>query len=224
MKHINKIRHFTLVEIMTVIVIAAILFAIGIPAFSTMIQGNNMTVAVRQLSAKIQAARAYAVTNRCKVAVLLLSDYDEEENPSENDIKDAYKKDNKKANPDYCFSAYRVCIVSDDSNAFQEWIADEDWKTLPKGIFRDSVSGTVGVSGVDTTSVGGDGVNDGGSKPIVRALLFKKNGQLENAGKIVLQQGRYLPKIGKIPTGKEKDTVNISQYTGKITVTVDPGD
>lgn len=201
MKRIMKIRHFTLVEIMTVIVIAAILFGIGIPAFSTMIQGSNMTIAVRQLSAKIQAARAYAVTNRCKVAVLLL------------------ETDGSKANQDCCYSAYRVCIVSDDSNAFQEWIADEDWKTLPKGIFRDSVTGTVDVSGVDTSSVGSNTAVQS-----VPALLFKKNGKLENVGKIVLQQGRYLAGTGKIPTGKEKDTLTISQYTGKITVEVDPGD
>ena len=51
-------KFYTLVEIMTVIVIAAILFGIGIPAFTTMIQGSNMTVAIRQLSAKIAAARA----------------------------------------------------------------------------------------------------------------------------------------------------------------------
>ena len=63
---------YTLVEIMTVIVIAAILFGIGIPAFSTMIQGSNMTIAIRQLSAKMQAARAYAVSNHCKVALLLM--------------------------------------------------------------------------------------------------------------------------------------------------------
>ncbi len=201
MKHINKIRHFTLVEIMTVIVIAAILFAIGIPAFSTMIQGNNMTVAVRQLSAKIQAARAYAVTNRWKVAVLLL------------------ETDGDQANPDYCYSAYRVCVVDDSSNAFQEWIADEDWKTLPKGVYRDSVSGTTAVSGVDTSAVSANT-----SVQSVNALLFKKNGQLENAGTIDLKQGRYLKGNGKIPTSKEKDTLNISQYTGKITVTVDPGD
>ena len=67
-------KFYTLIEIMTVIVIAAILFGIGIPAFTTMIQGSNMTVAIRQLSAKMQAARAYAVTNRCKVALLLMED------------------------------------------------------------------------------------------------------------------------------------------------------
>ena len=216
MKHINKIRHFTLVEIMTVIVIAAILFAIGIPAFSTMIQGSNMTVAVRQLSAKIQAARAYAVTNRCKVAVLL------------------FEKEGKKPNIDYCYSAYRVCIVDDNSNAFQEWIADEDWKILPKGIFRASFSGPIAnpspiaVSGVDTSAISNNKEDDGSTpKYNVNALLFKKNGQLEKAGIIVLAQGRCLKvdsNIKQIQTSKEKDTLSISQYTGKITVTVDPGD
>ena len=73
MKKQTTRKFYTLVEIMTVIVIAAILFGIAIPAFTSMIQGSNMTVAIRQLSAKLQAARAYAVTNRCRVAVLLVT-------------------------------------------------------------------------------------------------------------------------------------------------------
>ena len=42
MKRPQPKKHFyTLVEIMTVIVIAALLFGIGIPAFTTMIQGRG---------------------------------------------------------------------------------------------------------------------------------------------------------------------------------------
>ena len=130
MKSTPEKHFYTLIEIMTVIVIAAILFGIGIPAFTTMIQGNNMTVAIRQLSAKITAARAYAVANRCNVAVLLM----------ETNVKD-----------DYCYSAYRVCVVDND-NKFQEWIEDENWKTLPKGVLRESVSTKETITDIATYS------------------------------------------------------------------------
>ena len=194
MKHINKIRHFTLVEIMTVIVIAAILFAIGIPAFSTMIQGSNMTVAVRQLSAKIQAARAYAVTNRCKVAVVFAT----------NNVKD-----------DYCYSAYRVCIV-DDGKAFQEWIADENWKTLPKGVLRkDTTASYPNNVTIDASDIGGSTTTS------FNALIFDKKGQMESSGTINLCQSRYLSGSSHYTERSAEGKVivqpiEINQYTGKI--------
>lgn len=189
-------KFYTLVEIMTVIVIAAILFGIGIPAFTTMIQGSNMTVAIRQLSAKIQAARAYAVTNRCKVAVLL---------PEVVENSGGTKKD------DCCCSAYRVCVV-DSANAFQEWIEDENWKTLPNGIYRENVSNTNSVT-VDATDIGGK--NTG-----YPALIFDSKGQLANSSVITLRHGRYV-EGNKIPTGGTDHKLTINQYSGKVTVSSD---
>ena len=192
-------KFYTLVEIMTVIVIAAILFGIGIPAFTTMIQGSNMTVAIRQLSAKISAARAYAVTNRCKVAVLL---------PEVVENSSGTKKD------DCCFSVYRVCVV-DSANAFQEWIEDENWKTLPNGIYRESVSNTNSVT-VDATDIGGK--NNFGYP----ALIFDSKGQLVNVTsnpEILLRQGRYVGG-NKIPTGGTDHKLTVNQYSGKVKVEI----
>ena len=193
-------KFYTLVEIMTVIVIAAILFGIGIPAFTTMIQGSNMTVAIRQLSAKISAARAYAVTNRCKVAVLLM----------ENGIKE-----------DYCYSAYRVCVVGDD-NSFQEWIEDENWKVLPKGVLRKSISSVSTVTAIpaaDTTAIGGSSLTS------ASALIFKSNGQKDTTTATIIQlsQGRY---VGGSAVYTERDgdgkiiyhPIEINPYSGKVTV------
>ena len=200
-------KFYTLIEIMTVIVIAAILFGIGIPAFTTMIQGSNMTVAIRQLSAKIQAARAYAVTNRCRVAVLLM----------ETGIKD-----------DFCYSAYRVCVVDKD-NKFQEWIEDENWKTLPKGVLRESVSpageNITDIPAADTADIGGSSLTS------AHALVFKENGQMVNASSTIkLRQGRYIPTATPSTIWTEKTTasdgttktvshpIEINQYSGKVTV------
>ena len=195
-------KFYTLVEIMTVIVIAAILFGIGIPAFTTMIQGSNMTIAIRQLSAKISAARAYAVTNRCQVAVLLMT----------TGIKE-----------DYCNSAYRVCVVADD-NSFQEWIEDENWKVLPKGVLRKSISSVSTVTAIpaaDTTAIGGSSLTS------ASALIFKSNGQKDTTTATIIQlsQGRYVggsPPI--IYTERDGDgkviyhPIEINPYSGKVTV------
>ena len=197
MKKRSERKFYTLIEIMTVIVIAALLFGIGIPAFTTMIQGSNMTVAIRQLSAKISAARAYAVSNRCNVAVLLM----------ETGIKE-----------EYCYSAYRVCVV-DSSNAFQEWIEDENWKTLPKGVLRNSVT--------NTTSVTANALDIGGTNSTnCPALIFNSKGQLSNSSVITLRQGRYLSSATPATIWTERSgdgkiishPLGINQYSGKITV------
>ena len=199
-------KFYTLVEIMTVIVIAAILFGIGIPAFTTMIQGSNMTVAIRQLSAKIQAARAYAVTNRCKVALLLM----------ENGIKE-----------DYCYSAYRVCEVDKD-NKFLSWIEDENWKTLPKGVLRESVSQTETISdipGSNITDIGGS------SDTPIKALIFWENGQMKNATSVIyLGQGRYVKAASPPLIWTERSEskfvthpIEVIKYSGKVKVGIIEG-
>ena len=195
-------KFYTLIEIMTVIVIAAILFGIGIPAFTTMIQGSNMTIAIRQLSAKIAAARAFAVTNATtdtRVAVLLV----------ETGVKD-----------EYCYSAYRVCVV-DSSNAFLEWIEDENWKTLPKGVLRVILSsdGATETVSINATDIGGT------ASTTVKALIFKKDGQLTQTSSpsIRLSQGRYVGG-NLVFTERSNDgniinhPITVNPYSGKVTV------
>lgn len=193
-------KFYTLIEIMVVIVIAAILFGIGIPAFTTMIQGSNMTVAIRQFSAKIQAARAYAVTNRCNVAVLLMK---------------------TNINAEYCYSAYRVCVVeeekkADNSYPFREWIEDENWKTLPKGVLRESVSVEETISEIpatDTADIGGSSLTS------ASALIFQKNGQMtSDTSTIKLRQGRYVDGTGSVYTENVSHPIKIERYSGRVKV------
>ena len=197
---IRKQHHYTLVEIMTVIVIATILFAIGIPAFSTMIRGSNMTMAIRQLSAKIQAARAYAVTNRCKTAVLLVEDL----------------ADLKEENRD---SAYRACVVGDD-NAWLSWIEEENWTALPKTVLRHTLPDGIGqVTAVPVTDF------STATTPTIKALIFDKRGQLSASESLTikLRQGRYVSGSA-VYTERDSDgkiishPIKINKYTGKVTV------
>ena len=197
---IRRKHHYTLVEIMTVIVIATILFAIGIPAFSTMIRGSNMTMAIRQLSAKIQAARAYAVTNRCKTAVLLVENL--------TDLRDENRD-----------SAYRACVINDDKS-WQGWIEDENWAFLPKTVVRHTLPATM----TEVTSVPVTDISSA-DKPAVKALIFDKKGQLDgdNSLTIKLRQGRYVSG-SVVYTERDGDgkiishPIEVTKYTGKVKV------
>lgn len=207
------LRPFTLIEIMTVIVIAAILFGIGIPAFTTMIQGSSMTAAIRQLSAKIQAARAYAVTHRCKVALLLVE-----------------KENEANINPEHCYSAYRVCVVNGNSSpySFQEWIEDEDWKKLPSGILRQTLASpkkvTISTATAEDLNKSLENILGtlSGTSQNLSALIFLPSGQLDQGATITLYHGRCMKpstSVETIPTGGTDHILTINQYSGKVSVT-----
>ncbi|OQA86686.1 MAG: putative major pilin subunit [Lentisphaerae bacterium ADurb.Bin242] len=193
---------YTMVEILMVIVIAAILFGIGIPAFSTMIRGNAMTISIRQLTAKIQAARSYAVTNRCKVAIV----FPAEELAS---VKSSFS-----------YSTYRTCVVTEDSGwKFESWIDGEEWKRLPTGVLIQIVTNGVNVTACKINDIGGTTVS------FARCLVFKPDGQMTASSKLGLVYGRFVSGTGIINTEKESGSgnvlyhpVTINQYTGKTTV------
>ncbi|MBQ9772025.1 MAG: prepilin-type N-terminal cleavage/methylation domain-containing protein [Lentisphaeria bacterium] len=123
----KKYNCFSLVELLTVIVIASILLAIAVPAVSSMIRGSASTQAGRELMGRIKAARAYAVSKQTPVAIVFYTT----EVPSGATLS-----------PDYACSAYRICTVKymeptkENNNwkgwVFQDWVSE--WYFLPKGI------------------------------------------------------------------------------------------
>lgn len=196
---------YTMIEILMVIVIAAILFGIGIPAFSTMIRGNAMTVSIRQLTAKIQAARSYAVTNRCKVAILF---------PAAELVS---------LKPAFSYSSYRVCVVSGDSSpfTFESWIDGEEWKRLPTGILIQKITNPAIVNTCPSADIGGGSATYNFSY----CLVFKADGQLTVSSSPVfaLVYGRYVSGTGIVNTEREGGNVvyhpvTVTPFTGKMTV------
>lgn len=116
----KKMTCFSLVELLTVVVIGSILMSIAVPSFSRMIRGNASTQAGRELMGRIQAARAHAVAQQTPVALVFYG----QELP--NGITQLPN--------DYLYSAYRFCTVRFNSErwVFQEWVGE--WYFLPKGI------------------------------------------------------------------------------------------
>lgn len=195
----KKIHRYTLVELLVVVAIAAVILGIATPAFTAMMKGGAMTSTTRELAAKIKAARSYAVTNNCYVALVFPTG-----------------KDWSSVKPAFSYRAYRPCVVYKDENedwVFDSWIDGEGWKTMNKGIiiakdktgkFEDNATTSDDDDDVDTeffiATIQSTGKVDKVSKiteiqkvplgrlnseddddreyNITRAIIFKPNGQL----------------------------------------------
>ena len=116
---------FTLIEILVVVGIMLALMAIMLPAFDDMASNNGLRTGIREFSQVLKLARAYAISNREYVAVVMpMVDKNSNGFPSQSDSGIADKYYNR---------AYRVCVVDEDKN-FKHWINGEPWRTLPVGI------------------------------------------------------------------------------------------
>ena len=115
----RRIHHYTILELLVVVAIAAVILGIATPAFSVMMKGGAMTSTTRELAAKIKAARSYAAANNAHVALLFPTGK------------------NCPLKPAFHSSVYRPCLVYKDGDGnwmFDSWIEGEPWRSMQKGI------------------------------------------------------------------------------------------
>jgi prepilin-type N-terminal cleavage/methylation domain-containing protein len=65
-----KTQAFTLVELLTVLIIIGILLAVAIPATTNLTRSNSLNTAVRQVSNTLSLARQFAITQRVYARVV----------------------------------------------------------------------------------------------------------------------------------------------------------
>jgi len=116
-------RHFTLVEILVVMVIISIILGLTFPAFFRLTHSTAVDQAGRMVAAQLSLARAEAIAKRRPVAVIM---------PGNNWCK---SKDDQNEPQPYRFSSFRSAYVegSGSTYTFQSWVPGTSWTFLPKG-------------------------------------------------------------------------------------------
>lgn len=169
------ILRFTLIELLLVVGLMALMMGIALPAFSKMAKGNGVTVAARDISAKINGARTFAVTYRKHVALIFPTAMDD------SNIPDQLR-----------YTQFRAAIVEANSSSgydWKAWIDGETWVKMPSGVI---LGGTASPSAWTSSSCGYENCSEisvvdysdvkGAScvKTAKTCLVFRPNGMLLN--------------------------------------------
>ncbi len=126
----RKCRKYTLVELITVMAIAAILMAIGVPAFISITKGNSVEQAASLVKTMLEQAQSNAQGSRRHVALIV--DYQ-----------------NKRGGE---FQSMRLAYVrrGDSGYVFEQWLPDSQWRDVPAGSVIDIVCGMKAEADYDT--------------------------------------------------------------------------
>lgn len=213
---INR-RPYTLVEILTVIVVVSILLGISLPAFQKLAVGQGVELAARTIGGKCRAARAYAIQKRKNIALLM---------PKEN------------IEQKYMFNAYRTCEVDGFSGTvnFVRWVPGDKWEFLPTGVgvLQVDHDDTVPFTGLNPTDevansyVKVAGVPDcedpSDSSKTLRAIVFRPNGKTGSgavAYYIALGQGSVEGGDFTCKNRKGIYLVAVNGFTGRVSYETD---
>jgi Tfp pilus assembly protein FimT len=212
-----KVNSFTLIELITVIIIMAFVMSIGIPAFSGMFKGQavgNSTATTAQL---LKLSRSYAISNHQYIAVII----PQAKYPSSG-IPEKYYS-----------TTLRPAVVTQDSPGkfiFTKWLDGEAWTLLQPGtaiLEMDDDANPVGrkpsiryvsiVDNVDFSDIGGSStVNK------VSAIVFKFDGVASSANEnnftLDIGRGAMTPAGLKVLSDGKPMQIEISTTTGMIFV------
>jgi len=199
MGKIVKTKYFSLIELLVVIAITGILISIGMPAFNSLMKGQNVEQSARTIGSILKSVRSYAITSRQYAALIIPTN--ETTLPSS-----------------YLYKSFRPCVI-DSSNNFLFWVQDEKWEFMNTGTAILDIDDTSGydtgsfafateVDNVNFSSIGGSiSVNS------VVGVVFQPTGQTSGATKYVI--------VGDSTILDGSVSINyidiiIDQYTGRI--------
>ena len=231
-------RPFTLIEILTVIVVISVIVGITVPAYNRLMTGNAVSYGNRLVTSQLNMARTHACARRRPVAVLF----------PDCTLSAFYSEELKDPVP---LRTFRCAYVKQNGTdwVFDGWVEGTKWEYLPQGAFfpttdaqqseaKDTTDGLIAsetvknvYDGTEDPSVTAQTSDDEkellfkGKHDFKLAIIFQKNGRPVNSGvspKVQVREG-VLTENSNSSTLVTKFNVDnklvakVNRYTGAVT-------
>lgn len=209
----GRIKGYTLIELLIVVMIMALLMGIALPAFTKIAKGTGVKLAATNIAGKISATRSWAVSQRRYAAIIFPT-------TETGGLLDIYR-----------YAKYRACqVYYDSANSrwnFSSWIDGENWDDLPPGTLVYDISGSNTVkdlyySAASTTIDNVSGLKSNGSSLAVsKAIIFKPSGSMVaddyTSATITLKEGAYTGGAIQVTSSSNVMTLSVNPFTCKVT-------
>ncbi len=137
-------KHYTIVELLLVILVVGIILGIGVAGVDKVMGTSGVTGAIRNIGGRLSVARSFAVTSNQKVAVVFPmivymrnsgGTYDIVNPLDDTTVFSSAQREELKNK--YLFRSLRVCVVKwvTDRYVFQRWCENDNWTFLPNGTY-----------------------------------------------------------------------------------------
>ena len=221
-KHIatGRAKGFTLVEILVVVAMMCVIMGIALPAFTKMAKGGSAVMGARNLTAKVNACKSYAISQRKCVALVFPE--------NEAGVPDSLR-----------YTSYRPALITYNSLnsppfTFVKWIDNESWDSIPTGALVMPKIGSTTLSDGSPppllTCDFADALNKASSSTTKIAIqnyfIIKPYGNIiftdrsTSALTMFVREGVYSGGVSGTftpSTTSNSQTLKINQYTAKIT-------
>ena len=179
---------FTLVEMLTVLVIMGIIMGIGIPAVTNLMKSSGLSAATRQVHNTLSFARQYAITQRVYARVVFPY------NTSQSNM---------------LYQTYAVMC----RNAAGAWQYASKWESLPIGVvfLNRALAGGTGYGGLnDANSLKDDGQ--------LAYIEFTPTGAASQASTFMIAEGFMTSGAPNRPNTNNYATLTVDNVVGRIKV------
>ncbi len=206
---------FSLIELLTVMVLLGVLMAVAVPVALKLTSGSSVEAAARVLGAQLRLARQEAITARKPIAVLLPTEHFSAEHQT-------------------AYVGFRPCFVTQNASGdwvFDKWVENTGWSYVPAGAYiaeADQDGPTASNPQPDLT----DGTCSWVQPPTdpdrrakfvftapVRAIIFRPSGRLTSLQRDVTVVEGAVPPGATTPVTKNPRNwvhIEVNQYTGRV--------
>ena len=197
----KKIKFFSLIELLLVLLISSILIGISMPSINSILKGTGVEKGAQLIGTTLKASRKYAISQRKNIALII---------PIQS------------LPTDYLNASFRPCAVtiSNSTYTFDYWIPDEKWEFLPIGAAIIDIDNSSGYNGgsfdaaSDILNVDFSSIGSSIGSLTAKGVIFRPTGRGVGERKYIVVGNSNV--LTGVSPGSDHVDIIIDQYNGRV--------